>query len=716
MKLNKTKIEILPGKPGILGATYYKDYTQFAVFSRHATKVSLLFFEGAEDKEACLEIPLDNAKNKTGDIWHILVYGIKPGQLYGYRVDGPYEPKKGHRFNPYKLLIDPYAKSITGNFEWQLEKARGFNWNSPKKDLSISKLSNMEYVPKGIVIDDRFDWEDDVRPLIPLKDSIIYEVHLKGFTNHISSKVKQKGTYLGIIEKIPYLKELGVTAVELLPVHEFDQNENFRINPETKEKLKNFWGYSTFTFFAPKSSYSSIKEEGIQVQEFKTMVKAFHKEGIEIILDVVFNHTGEGNEKGPTLNFRGFDNTIYYILHDLRFYKNFSGCGNTLNCNHPIVRDFILDCLRYWVTEMHVDGFRFDLASILGRDKNGVVLKNPPLLERIAEDPILRDTKIIAEAWDAAGAYQVGSFPGGRWAEWNGKYRDSLRSFWRGDTGIMGEVATRVAGSSDLYQGSGRKPFHSINFITCHDGFTLKDLVSYNDKHNEANGEYNGDGENNNISYNYGVEGETDDKNILSIRLRQRKNLLTTLLLSQGVPMLYAGDEMGKTKYGNNNTWCQDNELSWINWNDHENDRDFFRFVKNLICLRKDHLTFRRYHFFKGKDSVDDSPDISWFNAKGHSVNWEESIKHMAFFLSGACEDTGYEEEDYNFYIIFNAEEKDVVFNMAGDYLEFEWKVVINTANNSPEDIFEPGKEKLIDTYNKIKVKSRSIIVLQSEM
>ncbi len=716
MKLNASSILSSPGKPSPMGCTYSESGTQFAVFSRHAEEVTLLLFEKPTDAEASCELRLDPELNKTGDVWHISVQGLKPGQLYGYRVKGPYLPKDGHRFNEHRLLVDPHAKALTGNMTWKLDRARGYNWNSPKKDLSMSTVPDAEYVPKSIVVDDRFDWGKDKHPRIPLQDTIIYETHLKGFTCHPSSKVSHKGKYAGLIEKIPYLKDLGITAVELLPVQDFDEDENFRTNPQTGEKLKNYWGYSTIAFFAPKGRYALHCNAGEQVNEFKQMVKALHEAGLEIILDVVFNHSAEGNEMGPTLCFRGFDNVIYYMLENGRYYKNYSGCGNTMNCNHPNMRDFILVCLRYWVIEMHVDGFRFDLASILGRDKDGKVLENPPLLELIAEDAVLRDTKIIAEAWDAAGLYQVGSFPGGRWAEWNGKYRDTLRAFWKGDYGKIGELATRIAGSSDLYQNSGRKPFHSINFITCHDGFTLRDLVSFNEKHNDANGEFNRDGENNNLSYNYGEEGDTDNPEIIDIRKRQRKNFLTSLFISQGVPMILAGDEFGKTQKGNNNPWCQDNDLSWIDWSALKVEDDFHRFVRLLIHFRKRHVAFRRVHFLKGKDGNSEIPDISWFCHKGLQARWDHNVKTIAFYLSGSAEDTGFSKEDSNFYTMINAHSKKISFRMPALFRDLEWKLILNTGKPSPQDIYEEGREPVYDVSGLMEIEGRSMIVLRNEL
>jgi glycogen operon protein len=671
-----------------------------------------LFFDKPEDAQPSLEIEFNPKIHKTGDIWHITIVGVKPGQLYGYRVDGPYDPKIGHRFNPHKLLIDPYARALTAEVDWDFSHARGYNWLSPKKDLSISTIPNLDSSPKCIVIDGYYNWDNDVRPLTPLQNTVIYEAHLKGFTQHPNAKVSSPGTYQGIVEKIPYLKKLGITAVEFLPIQEFDQHENTHRNPFTKEKLLNYWGYSTINFFSPKGRYAKNHLLGQQVLEFKDMVKALHQAGIEVILDVVFNHTAESNEMGPTLSFRGLDNVIYYMLEDGRHYKNYSGCGNVFNCNHPIARSFILDCLHYWVIEMHVDGFRFDLASILGRDSDGTVLANPPLLQRIAEDPILRNTKIIAEAWDAAGLYQVGSFPGGRFAEWNGKFRDVVRMFWRGDPGKVAELATRIAGSSDLYQWSDRSPCHSINFVTCHDGFTLRDLVTYNEKHNEANGEENQDGDNTNHSHNYGVEGETTDEAIVQIRNQQRKNILATLILAQGVPMILAGDEMGRTQNGNNNPWCQDNEISWIDWSLLEKNPDFFRFTQLLIRLRKDHVVFRRRTFFKGAEK--EFADIHWLGQHGKKFSWSPRAKLLAFFLSGMPKDIGHPTPDSDFYVMMNAYPKMVHFKLPSWLSSLEWNVVINSGDPSPLDIFEPGKEIAIHSAKRIPVRGHSLMVLQS--
>ena len=684
-------------------------YTQFSIFSRNATGVCLQFFKNAQDAVPEAEINLDPEYHRTGDVWHIAVRGVLPGSLYGYRMDGPYDPVKGHRFNKYKLLVDPYAKAVTGNFNWSLSDARGYDINSPDKDLSFCSIDSAGGAPKCIVTQDMFDWGKDRHPRVSLSDTIIYELHVKGFSVHPSSRITQPGTFRGIIKKIPYLKELGITAVELMPIHEFDENELLGHNPVTGEKLKNFWGYSTINFFAPKSHYSSSGSLGQQVDEFKQMVKALHKENIEVILDVVFNHTAEGNELGPTICFRGIDNSIYYMLENNRHYKNYSGCGNSMNCNHPIVHNFIIDCLIYWVLEMHVDGFRFDLASVLGRDQDGNVLENPPILESISENPILRDTKIIAEAWDAAGLYQVGSFPGERWAEWNGKYRDDVRAFWRGDDNCVSRLATRISGSADLYEHAGKRPFHSINFITCHDGFTLNDLVSYDSKHNIANGEDNRDGTNDNASSAYGVEGPTDDPGINEMRERQMKNFLLTLMISQGVPMLLAGDEFKRTQNGNNNAYCQDNPISWINWEYAESNRFFLDFVKRLIQFRKDHPVFRRGHFFQGKDLNNNGlQDIKWMDEHLHHPDWDKGSTHsIAFSIDGSLIET----PDNDFFVIFNAGNQDKWQKIPAPPDNKAWYQAINTFLDNIESIAPPGQEPLV-SKNSILIKPRSSIVL----
>ncbi len=713
-------ISTKPGEPLPLGPTPNDHGVQFTVFSRHATGVHLLLFANPQDGTPTDVIELDPGENRTGDIWHVQVDGIGPGQFYLYRVFGPYEPRKGHRFNPNKLLLDPYTKAVTGNFVWNLADARGYDPQSPDKDLSFSETSDIAGMPKCIVISDEFDWRGD-RPLnLPLRHSVIYEIHVRGLTLHPSSKdvgVERPGTFRGVAEMIPYLKKLGITAVELLPVQEFDEYEVQRKNPLTGKKLDNYWGYSTMSFFAPKGSYSSAGAQGQQVVEFKEMVREIHQAGIEVILDMVFNHSAEGNEMGPTLCFRGWDNSIYYILDkDRRYYKNYTGCGNTLNCNHPIVRSLIIDCLRYWVVEMHVDGFRFDLGSVLGRDSRGRLMENPPVVERIAEDPLLRDTKIIAEAWDAAGAYQVGSFPGGRWAEWNDRFRDDVRMFWRGDPNSAPHLATRLTGSADLYLRDGRKPFHSINFVTSHDGFTLNDLVTYSEKHNEANGEDNQDGHNQNYSANYGVEGETDDQEILNTRNRQVKNFLVTLFLSLGTPMLLGGDELRRTQRGNNNAFCQNNEISWYDWTFQDRHGDILRFSRGLIAFRKNHPAFHRPEFYSGEDRDRNSiPDITWFDEKGRPLDWEKADRSLAYRLDGSKAEIDADRDDNDFFFMFNAFAEQQEFCVCEPPKGKSWYLAIDTGLLSPEDILEPGQERLLPTQSRYPLKPRSVAVLMAK-
>jgi len=547
-----------------------------------------------------------------------------------------------------------------------------------------------------------------------MDETIIYELHVKGFTFSSTSGTTAPGTYRGLAEKIPYLKELGITAVELMPVQEFDEFENVNVNPLTGEKLKNFWGYSTISFFAPKAQYSHSGKMGEQVSEFREMVKQFHNSGIEVILDIVFNHTAEGDHLGPTINFRGIDNSIYYILkNDKRFYHNFSGCGNTLNCNHPLVRDYILDCLRYWVVEMYVDGFRFDLASILGRDQKGNILSNPPLLERISEDPILRNTKIIAEAWDAGGAYQVGAFPG-RWAEWNGVYRDDVRSFWRRDTGTVRNFATRLTGSYDLYGSLNKNPLNSINFITCHDGFTMNDLVSYTTKHNIANGEHNRDGENNNLSFNLGIEGNDATPLIHSLRNRLIKNFMTTLFMSQGVPMILAGDEFRRTQQGNNNAYCQDNEISWLNWDLMDTHSDIVRFLKMLIRFRKQHPVLRQARFATGETATGfNAPDCQWHGIQPGKPDWNDHSHSIALQLNGRYTRLTHEGTDRDIYMVFNASLYTLKFQIPRPFNGSKWIDIIDTSRESPYDILDEKDASLIEG-KEIRVKKLSSRVLIS--
>ncbi|MCL2264892.1 MAG: glycogen debranching protein GlgX [Treponema sp.] len=701
------------GKALPLGASLRNDGVNFAIFSRHAAAVTLIIFESPDTNSPFTEIPL---KNKTGNIWHCWIRGLKAGTCYLYRVDGPYFPEKGQRFNTHKTLIDPYAKALTDLKVWDYQKCTGYDPHKPGKDLTYSYEDDISCQPRCIVVDDSFDWQGDTPLNYPLRFSVIYETHVKGLTAHPNSGVEHPGTYRGVIEKIPFLKDLGITSIEFLPVQEFNEIEIPRHNPRTGQNLTNYWGYSTAAFFAPKGSYSSDQSPGAQVLEFKEMVRELHKAGIEVILDIVFNHTAEGNELGPTFSFRGLDNSIYYILNEnKRYYQNYSGCGNTVNCNHPVVRTFIMDCLRYWVMEMHVDGFRFDLGSILGRDQDGQIMENPPTLEQIAEDPVLNSTKIIAEAWDAGGAYQVGWFPGGRWAEWNDKFRDNVRRYWRGDPKETRYLATRIAGSSDLYLRDGRKPFHSINFVTSHDGFTMNDLVSYNGKHNEENGELNRDGSDNNLSYNYGTEGSTGDPVINVIREKQIKNFFATLMVSLGTPMLLGGDEFARTQKGNNNAYCQDNEISWHDWSLLEKNAGLFRFVKEIIAFRLRHPGFMRPEFFTGRGGAYKAiPDISWFGADGIVPDWEKIGHFLALRLLGSKADTLADRDDNDFYIMFNQDIEIKTFILAEPPSKKEWYRAVDTGLASPNDIAEHGKEERLSSQRSYPVKARSTVVLIS--
>jgi len=686
----------------------------FAVFSRNALAMTLCLYEKPEDGQAWREIRLDPHQNRTGDIWHVFVEGLAPGALYLYRAEGPFLPERGFRFNPNKALLDPYAKALTGEVTWDLSRARAYDPGRPEADLGFSEEDDAAYVPKCVVVDDQYDWEGD-RPLnYPLRHCVIYETHVRGLTAHSSSGVEHPGTYRGVVESIPRLKSLGITSLELLPVQEFDSLDNPRKNPRTGEPLRQYWGYNTLAFFAPKSSYAASRVRGAQVAEFKDMVKALHRAGIEVILDVVFNHTGEGNELGPTVSFRGLDNSIWYILdEDPRYYKNFSGCGNTLNCNHPVVRNFILDCLHYWVVEMHVDGFRFDLGSILGRDSKGRLLENPPVIEQIAEDPILRQTKIIAEAWDAGGAYQVGSFPGGRWAEWNDRFRDDVRKFWRGDRHEVRHFCTRITGSSDLYLRDGRKPFHSINYVTSHDGFTLRDLVTYERKRNRENGEGESDGHDANFSCGYGADGPTEDTGILAVRERQARNLLATLLLSIGTPMLLGGDEFLRTQGGNNNAYCQDNPVSWVDWTLADENRGLSRFVRELIALRLRHPAFRRPEFFTGKDANYNAiPDISWYDPSGKAPDWARIDRMIAARIDGSRADIVADRDDNDFFLMFNASDAEVRFRICPPPPDTRWHLSVDTARPSPQDIREPGTEPVLSPQEEYLLAPRSLVLL----
>jgi glycogen operon protein len=692
----KNEIRSQAGLPLPLGSSITPQGVNFAIFSRNADSVVLVITPDPVRPEQ-LEFPLDPEINKTGDVWHILLDNAPLDLRYGYRIAGPYDPEgTGHAFNHTHILLDPYVKQIHSP-----------DWGSPRSCLGKE--------PCCLLDQHDFDWEGD-RPLkIALRDSIIYELHVRGFTRHPSSKVHCPGTFRGITEKINYLKQLGITAVELMPVTEFNENETIFVNPSTGERLKNFWGYSPLSFFAPKSGYSNDLDAPLN--EFREMVKTLHQAGIEVILDIVYNHTAEGGTGGPTTSFRGIDNTIYYLLDPwTRAYLNFSGCGNTCNCNHPIVRNLIMDALRWWVVEMHVDGFRFDLASILGRDASGNVLANPPVVEMIAEDPVLADAKIIAEAWDAAGLYQVGNFsPHHRWAEWNGRYRDDVRSFMCGHTGMVPALATRIAGSSDLYQPHGRRPWNSINFITSHDGFTLSDLVSYSHKHNLNNGEDNRDGDNHNLSWNSGSEGSTRNTRILALRSRRIRTMAVILLLSQGVPMLVAGDEFGRSQGGNNNAWCQDNEISWLNWSFSQKNRRLLRFFRKLIKLRKKHPIFRRDDFFSPTDlsiSLSSTPEIIWQGLQPGTEDWSDECRTLAFFLDGS---TLAEEKDDDFFVMLNGHPTDAAtFTIPAASRNRTWVRIIDTGKPAPADLVDLEQGDTVQCGSTVSVTNMACVVLQS--
>lgn len=672
----------------------------FVLFSRHATRVRLELYQNADDSTPTKIIDLDPRRHRTGDLWHVWLRDIPAGQLYGYRIEGPYQPNQGYRFNPHKLLLDPFARAIAGIANWDFSAARGYDASSILGDLSISTVDNAGTTPKCIFTTDHFDWEMDAPPKHSVSDTVIYETHVRGFTIHPSSGVAYAGTFIGLTEKIPYLQDLGVTAIELMPVLEFNENELNRLNPVTGERLRNYWGYDPVAFFAPKQSYSIAGPRPRQTLEFREMVKAFHRAGIEVILDIVLNHTAEGGELGPTFSLRGIENSIFYMLqeNDRRYYKDFTGVGNTLNANHPVVRELVKLVLRYWVMHMHVDGFRFDLASVLGRDERGNILRNAPLLESIAEDPVLRDVKIIAEAWDAGGAYQVGCFSTQRWMEWNGRFRDDVRRFWIGDPGIMGSFASRICGSSDLYQGSGKGPGSSLNFVTSHDGFTLNDLVSYKKKHNGENGDYNRDGTDANYSDNCGMEGPSDGPVVERMRNRLIKAFLLTLFISRGVPMLLGGDEFRRTQRGNNNAYCQDNDVSWFDWSLVEKHKEIQRFTRGMIAFRRAHSVLRREVFYA-------DADIKWFAPNGGVPNWaDERQKSFACLISGQTEP--------DLFLMFNADARSVDFAIPAPSSNKNWRLSVDTSRSAPDDFYEPGKEPVLPDSITFRVESRSSAIL----
>ena len=674
MSTNNTTV--WPGNPYPLGATWDEEGVNFALFSENAEAVDLCLFDPSGNELERIRIP-----EHTDQIWHCYLPEGRPGLLYGYRVHGPYDPENGHRFNPNKLLLDPYTKATVGPLDWSTHHF-GYKF-SGDEDFSMSEMDNAAGMPKCRVVDTAFTWGDDRPPKIPWRDTIIYETHVKGFTKlHPDVPEDIRGTYAGLASApaIEHLKRLGVTAVELMPVHLFVDDKHL-----VDRGLKNYWGYNSIGFLAPDMRYSATGS----ISEFKTMVKRLHSAGLEVILDVVYNHTAEGNHLGPTLSFRGIDNAAYYRLtDDKRFYMDYTGTGNTLNMMHPRVLQLIMDSLRYWILEMHVDGFRFDLASALARELHEVD-RLGAFFDIIRQDPVISQVKLIAEPWDVGeGGYQVGNFPVG-WTEWNGKYRDAVRAYWKGDGGLVDEVAYRLTGSSDLYEGDGRRPNASINFVTAHDGFTLQDLVSYNEKHNEENGEDNNDGESHNDSWNHGAEGPTDDRAIRRLRARQKRNILATLLLSQGVPMILSGDEMGRTQNGNNNAYCQDNDTSWLSWDLSASDRRFFEFARRVVRIRRDHPVFRRRRFFGGRSlGGEDVKDIAWLDPAGREMSdeeWNDSFARslgmqIAGVLEGERDARGRPEEDDDFLLLLNAHHEETPFTVPAHPEDARWRVILDTS------------------------------------
>ena len=680
-------MKIRPGSPYPLGATWDGVGVNFAIFSEHATRVELCLFDSVDAERESLRIPLPE---RTDMVWHGYVPDLIPGQLYGYRVYGPWDPEQGHRFNPNKVVFDPYAKAVGRPLRWA-DELYGYTYGHPEQDLRMDERDNAAWAPLAAVIDPAFTWGDDRRPNTPWHNTVIYEVHVKGFTKlHPEVPKLLRGTYSGLASEpaIRHLKELGVTAVELMPVHHHAYERHL-----VEHNLSNYWGYNTLAFFAPDTRYAAATQPAEAVREFKRMVRVLHAAGLEVILDVVYNHTAEGNHLGPTLSLRGIDNAAYYRLspENRRYYVDFTGCGNTLNMVHPRVLQLIMDSLRYWVLDMHVDGFRFDLASTLARELHEVD-KLGAFFDIIHQDPVLSQVKLIAEPWDLGeGGYQVGNFPVG-WTEWNGRYRDTVRAFWKGDGGMMSEMATRLAGSSDLYEHSGRRPYASINFVTCHDGFTLQDLVSYSEKHNEANLEGNRDGENNNLSWNCGVEGPTDDPAIVALRERQKRNFIATLMLSQGVPMISGGDELSRTQRGNNNAYCQDNEISWYDWQLDERRRDFLEFVRYVVKLRREHPVLRRRRFFQGRPIRGSGiKDISWFEPSGKEMDdaaWNNpAARCLGFRLEGSAIDEVDEEGnpvvDDTLFVMLNANPESVVFHLPPHEPGARWERVLDTFDSN---------------------------------
>ena len=699
-----TNKKVLAGKEAPLGATLNRSGVNFAICSKYAKEIFLLLFDEPDGN------PRDIIKleHRSGDVWHAFVQGVKGGQIYAYKVKGDYSPAEGMRFNESKLLIDPYAKALTAECKDTDNLLHAYDLNAPDKDLIIDKRDNTSVASKAVVINDNFDWQGDSHPNIPVEKLIVYEVNVKGFTAHKSSGVKYPGTYLGFIEKIPYLKDLGINAVELLPICAFYKRD-FLVS----KNLSEYWGYNTISFFAPEISHSSCRSLGCQVNEFKTLVREMHKAGIEVILDVVYNHTGEGNELGPTLSFKGLDNPVYYTLQGTpdepyRYYRNDTGCGNTFNVEHPRVLRLIIDSLRYWVEVMRVDGFRFDMASVLAR-VGGEFHKESAFFDAISKDSVLKKVKMIAEPWDLS-TYQVGNFPL-NWSEWNGKFRDTVRRFVKGDSGQVKKMAWRLTGSSDLYGDDGRSPYNSVNFVTCHDGFSLYDLYSYNYKHNKANGEDNRDGVDENHSWNCGFEGETENAEIIGLRKQLIKNVICCLFFSLGTPMLLSGDECFRTQEGNNNAYCQDNEISWLNWAYAKKNKDIFEFCKKAIAFRKLYTILQRRKFFLGKDMDNDNVlDITWFGENLDKPSWDnEELKILCFQLDGS--ESPSDLGNYHLFFILNADHKDQLVKLP-HYEGMKWYRVVDTSLRGSDDFLSPGQELLIDPSDHYQIKPRAIAAL----
>lgn len=685
---------ISQGSPHPLGPTVMPDGVNFSLFSQNATGVELLLFAGETAKQPLQTIALDPKVHRTFGFWHVFVEGLKAGMHYAYRVDGPGDIHAGHRFDKQKVALDPYGRAISMAL-----------WD---RGAACRPGDNVEQSMRNVVVDvDAYDWEGDTPLNLPMKDLIIYEAHVAGLTESPTSGVSKPGTFAGVIEKIPYLKQLGVTAIELLPTFAFDRAAVLRRDADGND-LHNYWGYSTIGFFAPESTYCESPGDGSHLNDFRDMVKALHRAGIEVILDVVFNHTDEGNHLGPAMNFRLIDNSVYYHLvqHDKQYYMDYSGCGNTINCNHPVVGKLITECLEFWVEKMHVDGFRFDEGSILTRDESGVPVAHPPVVWSIELSETLATTKIIAEAWDAAGAYQIGYFPGYRWAEWNGRFRDDLRDFVRGQLGMVGAIASRMSGSADIYQWSGHSPINSINFATCHDGFTLNDLVSYNEKHNWANGEGNNDGANDNKSWNCGAEGPTDNLDIERFRSRQVKNFATLLMLSQGVPMITGGDEIRRSQGGNNNAYCQDSPLSWHDWSLVEKHADVLRFYQGVIALRKEHPCLRRGRFYTGEKNVRGIADITFYGTRLDSPAWSDhGNRVLAITLGGA-------DHECDLHVMMNMSDGVVGFELPKP-TGHAWQRVLDTSLSEPDDI-TPAGERVTIQGEEYLVNGHSVVVLAS--